>query len=56
MLDCLGMQAKCSCTEETGQAKKTWDEVWSMTDRSFEWILLTLRIVLSGEDVLEKDL
>ena len=21
------MQAKCSCTEETGQAKETWDEV-----------------------------
>ena len=21
------MQAKCSCTEETGQAKGTWDEV-----------------------------
>ena len=21
------MQAECSCTEETGQAKETWDEV-----------------------------
>ena len=21
------MKAKCSCTEETGQAKETWDEV-----------------------------
>ena len=21
------MQAKCSCTEETGQTKETWDEV-----------------------------
>ena len=26
-LDCQGTQAKCSCTEETGRPKETWDEV-----------------------------
>ena len=47
------MQAKCNCMEEIGQAKETWDEVWSMTERSFEWVLQTLGMVLSGEDVLK---
>ena len=42
--------------EETGQAKETWDEVLWMTERSLELILLTLRIVMSGEDVLRERL
>ena len=29
---------------------------WWMKERSLEWTLLTLRTVLSGEDVLEEDL
>ena len=29
---------------------------WWMTERSLEWILLTLRIVLSGEDNFEEEL
>ena len=42
------MQAKCSCSEETGQAKETWDEVLVddrkklgmdsvVTQNRFEW-------------------
>ena len=43
-------------SKRLGRPKKPWMNCWRMTERSFEWILLTLRIVLSGEDVLEKDL
>ena len=50
------MQAKCSCTEETGQAKETWDEVLVDERRKLGMDFLTLRIVLSGDDVLGKDL
>ena len=36
--------------------KKPEIKCWWMTERSLECILMTLRIVLSGEDVLDKDL
>ena len=45
-------KTNCSCTEVIPHGLKCW---W-MTERSLEWILLTLRIVLSGEDNLEEDL
>ena len=50
------MQAKCSCTEETGQAKETLDEVLVDDRKKFGMDSADLRIVLSREDILEKDL
>ena len=61
------MQAKCSCTEETGQAKDTWDEVL-VDDRKklemdsvdtlnrFEWRgPLSERLVKQAEPSIEKN-
>ena len=50
------MQAKCSCTEETGQAKETWDEVLVYDRKKLGMDSADPRIVLSGEDVLKKNL
>ena len=61
------MQANCSCTEETGQAKETWDEVL-VDDRKklgmdsadplnrFEWReRLRERLVKQAEPSIEKN-
>ena len=45
-----------SCTEDPVGLRKHEMECWWMTERSFEWILLTLRTVLSGEDDFVEDL
>ena len=50
------MQVKCSCTEETGQAKETWDEVLVDDRKKLGMDPAYLRIVLSGEEALEKDM
>ena len=41
--------------KRSGRPRKSWDEVLE-NDRKKVWILLTLKIVLRGEDAYEKDM
>ena len=41
--------------KRSGRPRKSWDEVLETDRKKLVWILLILRIVLSGEDAFEKD-
>ena len=42
--------------KRSGRPRKSWDEVLENDRKKLGWILLTLKIILSGEDAFEKDL